>query len=501
MAVLRLFLRTHRMFFAVLMLIIFAAGLRIYQVDFGLPAMRHPDEWIARKDVHCFMQGDYIVRGFNHPVLLRNIAFFGLKSLDCLVSAPLRSDKKYATLALRWVSVIAGILTVLMLYFLGKEFLYPAFAFFGVLLYSVLPLTVFCSKYGTPDMLLALMFLVNLFLQIKLYKNRSKTLYFLNGLFLALAFFVKYNACFLFFSFCCAHILSVLKYSSSYKKIFDISSILYFLLGTLLGIGIGFPLFQIESWDDVFRSLSFEVTRLFRKPLPTSATAAVLNAPGARFFYMFHFRYSVVPATGIPLFICIICGLITVMFKRRGKYLVLLTGIVPYYFATELVTKVPVNSDRYILPILGLYVLCALIFCQTAYSFIKKRWCIRKKIVAIFMVILIVYPAYKTTRYLVDLEPDTRTIMKRWIVRNIPSGSTIFYHWSRKSLYPQLSYVDYTIIKPVVKEKVDYAEIKTKADMCWPVDLEMTFLRFPMIWGDIKLRIPTHFLKKICFSR
>lgn len=471
-------------------LLIFSAALRIYKVDFGLPTLYHPDERMASIDVRNFMHGDFLINRFNHPAMIRNLAFTGLKIFSFFKKIDPDKECAAATLALRLLSVVSGTLAVLALYFLARKFVPCFFAFTAAWLYTVIPLTVFNAKYGVPDTILSLLFILILLVQIKLYESRSAWLYFLNGFILTVAFFTKYNACFLFFSFLTAHVLGIIRESFSWKKVFDIHAVRYFLTGVLLGVLIGFPFFQIRKWEDVFATLGYEADRLFVRADKEIDERTLLDAPGSVFLYCFHFRYSILPAVGIPLFVCIVLGLIRMAMKRSPAILILYAGLIPYYCVLEFVNKVAVNYDRYVLPVLSLYLIAAMVFCEGICRYCRTM---SGKYVAMFSlaVVLSVYPIYKTARYLAVVVPDTREQMKEWIVGNIPKGSTIFMHWARPSLYPDLASEGYKVVIPPHRTAIEFEEQKRQADYILSSTVKNVFFTYPddrslykQIYGD-----------------
>lgn len=425
------------------LLVCFSAYLRILHVNFGLPDHYHPDEVIATAEVGKFLDGDFNLKRYQHPPLFKNIAFLGLKCVNFFVDLKRLNRTSCITLGLRIVSVITGTLAVAALYILSQEFLYPSFSLGVCLLYTVLPVTVFCSKYGTPDAMLSLMFIVAFWFQLQLYKKKSLYLYALNGFVLAIAFSTKYNAVFLFFSFLAAHIFAHKDFLFDWKKLFDPKKITVFIVSVAIGLLIGFPQVPFGGWKYLVSSLIFEKNHLFIKG------HYQITISGADYCYVFHFIKSVFPATGILLFGVIICGMGWVLYTkwREPKYAILIIGLISSYIPIEIVYKVPVCYERYIMPLLGLYLLFALIFMDHLFTMISPKFRVNKTILmCVFLLIFGSYPAVKTTKLLATMTPDTRETMRRWMERNLPAYSAVFLQWPRSGYYPDISSIGFRVV-------------------------------------------------------
>ncbi|MCB1196274.1 glycosyltransferase family 39 protein [bacterium] len=425
--------------------VIIVAGiyLRASHMYFGLPEERyHPDEHRAAKTVRDCLEGEYRTRYYHHPPLIKNCAFVWTKFLE--VFTPLDSHRYYlqAIKSLRQISFACGVAAIWCVYLLGCHFLPAWYAIGAAAAYAVFPVTVFSSKYGLPDMLLSLLILIALIYQMKLYDAPSKKRYFINGLLLALACSAKYNAVFLIVSFCAAQIMIMKKAGLPLKKAMQLNAVMPFIIGGIVGASVGFPIFQIESKSDCIKSFFYEFQHLFIRGHGS------VKISGGDYYYVFHWIRSIFPAAGVFLVSAMILGIILMFFKPTQKQKILLSFVVPYYVVMEYVYKVAVHYERYVLPLVGVYVIAALFACKAVRGWLGTY--MRISSTALYPILitgLLFFPAYRTIRLLISLEPDTRTQAKQWIKSAVPAGSRFLLQWPLSGYYPDLEKMGHKIVE------------------------------------------------------
>lgn len=430
-----LFASTRRYIPLLLLSCIMILGMlmRSYHADFGLPEQYHPDETIASVTVESFMNGYFQITRYQHPPLIKYGAFLCIKGYEFFFRKDLPKITATATLALRWVSVISGTLAILLMYLLARTVLDAYASLWCAFLFAILPISVFLSKYGAPDMLLTFFFMLSIYVQIQLCKLPTKMLYVANGLIIALAFAAKYNAIFLGISFLVAHSYIIFQYKPNNVILFSINRVSAFFIGFCVGLSLGFPLIMNGNWPPLIESLGWESQHLFQKG------HFGLQIKGSDYLYAFHFVKSIYPITGI-LFIASIAGgfLLSVLGKKR-EHIIMLAAAIPYYIAMENVFKVPVLFERYVSPLLWLYVLFAVLFWTRVSKELEKRFRLPARLtISCVLILLALTPLYKTTRYLQTISPDTRARMKEWITHNVSPGSTVFQQWPRTNYYPDI---------------------------------------------------------------
>lgn len=430
------------------LIFLFSIWMRYIHFDFGLPAKYHYDERIAANTVANFLDNNFVIGRYNHPPFLKTVSYLGLKIYSLLCPIPDGKKIVYSHIALRLASVLFGSLSVIAVYFLAKFFLRAEFSIACSLLLALNPLHVVSSKYGTPDIMLVFMFIVSMICILNLYKLRRRVDYFLCGLTIVLSCSAKYNGIFLYFSFMTAVIFISLDTKSGIKTFFSAERWAFFVIGNICGFVIGFfPLFINYEWKYVLDSLFFERSHLFAEGQHG------LTISGMDYYYVFYFIKSILPSTGWFLFCSIIAGLIYVFIRRDKRDVIILASLVPYYLMIEHIYKIPPAPDRYVLPLLPFYLLCAAIFISKTADFFERKYVVRgKPVILILSLVLILYPSFKTFRILKTLTPDTRDMMGEWIEKNIPSSSKIFVNWHNSGYYPELC-DNFSVVKT---KKLDY---------------------------------------------
>lgn len=415
-------------------LVVAAAWLRLAHLDFGLPAQHHPDETQATLQIQRWCRGEYALGSYRHPPLLRNVGFLGVAATRAvapgLTGEPVTSA--FVTLALRLTSALFGTLAVPALYLLARELGGRRAAFAAAVLLAVLPLHVVSSKYGVPDAMLSFWVLVDLWLCLRLARRPSSSaLYFALGLGLACGFGTKYSAGVLLVPFVLAHLRAVRRAGGGVRALVQPRTAIPFAAGAATGLALSFP-FALGESDAIVRSLLFEGGHLF-----------VHGHEGFRLggragYYVFHFVHSLPPTTGPVLLAWMVAGLVWLVarslrarLRGRPDEVLLLSFVVPYYVAMEQAYKVPPNFGRYVLPLVGPYLLAAVLLGQALAATYRRalgRFTSSKALsAALFTLVLGAYPAYRTGRVLEGMGPqaDTRTQMGVWMAANLPAGTRV----------------------------------------------------------------------------
>lgn len=418
---------THIMTAALVLLLLLSLYLRLLHVDFGLPSFLHVDETGPIGQTQHLLAGHAEMRNYNHPPLLKNLAYVGLKFYLASQAKSAATDQEVA-LALRLFSVFSGAAAVAFLYLLTLHFVNRRLAFLAAMLYAILPLTVMTSKYGVPDMLLSSLFILSLWLSVKLYERPTPLLYGATGVVLVLAFGAKYPGCFLAFSALLAHCMASRREAAAGSPVPVGQYLGVFLLGSLIGLFISFPLLFVEL-PTIINGFTNEVQHVL------ISGHEGIKVSGRNLFFLYHFRYSILPATGPVLFALIPAGLIIMAIRRRTEDLIIMAAAIPYYFTVEWAYLILPSPDRYILPLMGPYLLAAVIALQRLLDLLPSR---RLLITAILCltVILSAWPIYKTTSILYHMVPDTRLVMQKWMEENLDNPTFVWIERHHPAFYP-----------------------------------------------------------------
>lgn len=429
---------------ALVCLLLLSLYLRLVHVDFGLPSFLHVDETGPITQTQHLLNGHVGKLNYNHPPLLKNLAYVGLKGYLALKAKPFASDQE-VVLALRLFSVLAGVGAVAFLYLLGCHFVDRRLAFVTAFLYAILPLTVMTSKYGVPDMLLSFLYILSLWLSIKLYKQPTPALYGATGLVLMLAFGAKYPGCFLALPAFLAHFMASRREAAAGSPVPVGKSLGFFLLGSLIGLCVSFPLLFIEL-PKIINGFLNEVQHVM------ISGHEGIKVSGRNYLFLYHFRFSILPATGLILFALIPAGLFIMALRHKTEDLIVMTAIIPYYLTVEWAYLILPSPARYILPLVALYMLAVAVALQRLLDFLSsnRQHIAMLPIILVLTCILSAWPIYKTTTILHHMIPDTRQAMQKWMEENLPRPNNfVWIERHHPALYPpesadSFSYVSYS---------------------------------------------------------
>lgn len=407
------------------LVIAIALILRVAWVDFGLPSMWHPDEVQASVHVSRWCRGDFapVTGMYRHPLLLRNAAFAGISAARLIapsqVGEPVRPEA--ITLALRLVSVVFGTLSVPALYLLARALTGRAPALAAAAIFAILPINVISAKYGVPDTLLSFWVISTLWIALRIARGASPPWYFAGGLSAALAFGSKYNAVFLAVPLVIAHARAAKQVGAQLgaRAWLAPRPLGALAAGAAIGLAASFPLLFRDA-GALVNDLRYEREHLF-----------VAGHGGHRLGagdgdYVFHFVNSVPATTGPLLLVFIIAGLVFLLARMRPDDLLLSSFVVPYYLAMEHVYKIPPNFERYVLPLIGPYVIAAVLLAEALAPWAARRagrLAPRPAIAAALLAIVLgAHPAIRAVQVTLGMRPgaDTRVVMQRWMEDHLP---------------------------------------------------------------------------------
>ncbi len=186
-----------------------ALGVRLYGLGFSLPMTVHPDEPnVVDRAVATLKTGDWNPRWFIYPSgyhylqvgvmaahLLWGIAAGEYSSpADLPDSSHVVTSAPQAYLWARGMTALFGLLTVFLVYRLGRRLGGPAAGLAGALLLALSPLHAEHSHYVTTDVPTAALTLLAVYLALDVLEKGGRGRAFLAGLVVGLAGGFKYNA-------------------------------------------------------------------------------------------------------------------------------------------------------------------------------------------------------------------------------------------------------------------------------------------------------------------
>lgn len=399
-------------------IVLAGAVLRFDGLLFGFPARYHPDEAVANVAVSACVGGRDFESRYRHPPFLANIAC-GVDRFVRPLLPRYQRTQLHTLASIRVVSAIAGAATVAFVYLLALRFVTPAAALGAAFLFACFPAAVATSKYGTPDSLLTMLIVAALWLQLRLAERGDRMAYFQAALATTLAVAAKYNGAIVALSFVVAHVFAARR---SARSLFGRDALLTSVAAVALGLALGFP-------GVIFGG---EGPRLLHGMLDERQHLAEAGHFGFEVgwqeeHFLFHFRHSILPATGLVLLTAILAGLGVMAATRSRAAAIVFAFAVPYYATVELVYKVPPSYERYPLPLVGLYMIAAAMLLERMVAMGMAAWspsragpprsavAVQAAILAALFVVVAWTPLSRTVTFLAAIHDDTRTRMGDWI--------------------------------------------------------------------------------------
>lgn len=203
-----------------------ALALRVSHLGWGLPGLLHPDEHrYLGPAIIMAARGDMNPHYFENPSLMIYLAFLLFRGLTpqsiafhtldevLLLGIPDPRGDYLQMVALRGVSVLAGVLTVLMVYLAGKELFGKRAGLLGACLLAVSFLQIRNSHYATNDVLAVFFLSASFYYAARVYSDGRWQGYLLAGVAGGLGVSTKYNAGVFVVAIVAAHLLRTFPHS------------------------------------------------------------------------------------------------------------------------------------------------------------------------------------------------------------------------------------------------------------------------------------------------
>ena len=414
---------------ALICILILAVALRIWGIGWGLPTTGHyfsyhPDETMvlfAALKVNLF-SGDLNPGFYNYGslfVYLINIATVAATASGAINLPPddvFSRISEFAKLYMagRVAAVLLGILTVYLVYALGRRAYGRAAGLLAALFMAILPIHVMHSKFVAVDVPATFFVVLALLFAIRITDGHRLRDYIFAGLFAGLAAGTKYNAGLVALSPIIAHFAS-----DKAKPLLRIVNpkLLGIIIATAAGFLIGAP--GALLYRDAF-------TKDFLYEVHHAQTGHGLLFTNTGSGFVYHITHSLWPGMGLPLLVLAGIGLLYAIKRRSAADLAMLVFLVAYY---AVIGMAQVRFARYTIPILPVLVLLAARVSADLMRRLLSGREIARSFGVITMLVVILVSGYTLVYSLsidrISASADTRDRAADWIRRSVPLHSSI----------------------------------------------------------------------------
>jgi 4-amino-4-deoxy-L-arabinose transferase-like glycosyltransferase len=302
-----------------------AAGLRLAGITWGLPSdthlfSYHPDEYHSLRALFSLaLAGDLNPHFFNYGSLYLYLVVAGALLLHPGASLTAWGEQlatgqagpllRSWTLDARLVSVVCSLLTVYVVFLLGRRLLGPRGGLAAALLLAVAPLATLLAHYGTVDPAQCLFLTLTLYLSLLLPERPGWRTVAWAGVCAGLAASVKYNGAVVLVA---PLLAAALAPSDGTRP--AVGTVLR-RWGALLGAAaLAFAVtspYTWLSWSEAHRDFSFELAHM------RAGEGLALAADPSGLFY--HLRHLLAPGLG-PALLLALLGAVGVVYRRRQQW-------------------------------------------------------------------------------------------------------------------------------------------------------------------------------------
>ena len=404
---------TRTVWIALLLVVILAAALRIWGMDYGVPhpTVRPDEERIVGRAQHILATGDLNPVSYAYPGLMIHLNALALgvfawvgrllgfydSLFDFLLDVAVTRPGLHYVIC-RAVSVAMGVGTVVATFFLAREgYRSQVVGLVAALALATNYLHVRDSHFATVDIGMTFFVALSLVFAIKASSNHRWKNYLLAGLFAGAAAAAKYNAGLVILAPVAACASGMLR---------GRNGIVPRLLVALVVMVAAFAL--LSPYSLIYYPAALDELAGVRR--------YVYGEGGARALWV-HLKVTFPEGYGWLFFIAAVAGIVRAVWLRRPADLTLLAFLVPFFL---LVASVDTVFPRYVLPLTPILSVLA---AELVVSSLAGR---RRSLVVAATVALVGPGLWKSVQ--VDrllAREDTRLMASHWVAENLPRRASI----------------------------------------------------------------------------
>lgn len=431
------------------LILIFAAILRLYGINWDQGAHLHPDERAIVMKV-TELQFPASIQEFFSPESSWNPKFFAYGSFpmyllrwfgDTLAIFNVELGQ-YTLINLlgRFLSALFDIGTIVMVFLLSRKLFRTQVGLIAAFLYAISVLPIQLSHFYAVDTILTFFIMATLYMLILIYEKPTVKKSILAGLFFGLALATKVSAIVLLFSIAAVFFINVLQHFFKQHKTKNVllpqiskSLKLFFSFGTII-LGSTLATFIFFEPYALIDNKSFWEQTLYQSMMTKDAFVFpyTLQYVG-KIPYIYElqniFFFGLGPVLGLICFLGTFYVIATgsKKFDHFAKLFILFIFFITYFWV---VGGFAIGFMRYMLPVYPLLCIFGAVFLYKLYQILNKI--IKNKTLFLisqlsFLILLLIWPLSFMQIY---LQNNTRTDATTWINDQIPVGKTLATeHW------------------------------------------------------------------------
>jgi hypothetical protein len=418
-----------------------AAVVRFRAIQFGLPyTQARPDETAIIDPVRVLLSG-HLPHFYDYPwlflwiVALAYVGYFlwGAASgtfhsmSDMLASWPVHWEPFF--LIPRMISAVAGTLSVLIVYRLGRQVRDTPTAIVSALFFTFAFMHVRGSHFGTTDVVLTGLIVAAIALLLDAHRTRRRRLFLAAGLVAGLAAATKYNAVMLAVPMIVSHLLNVWDSPGHRRDAWLDAGILYFTVPFALAFAIGVPFVVLD------RGPFLDAMRELAHALRVGDVRMDLGNG-----WLYHLTFSLRYGMGIPLLVTGLVGSAALLWMEPRTGMLLLSFPLAYYVVAGGIRLLFV---RYAMPIVPfLCVTAAYLVCVSTSWIVSRVWpragrgpVLSGALAGALALVLVWSSVIRVWAFdRIMNTTDNRVVVAQWFFDHVPPGQSVLQAGSRYGL-------------------------------------------------------------------